>query len=174
VTAPDYAAAIVGWRSWTVLETPDGWRLCSPAFTTLWPPGAGVVAACKHLSWTGRVEQTAASHEAPYESCGCGIYASKTASGAASFLIDHAMSRLGRRQCAVFGRVSLWGRVVEAEYGWRGELAYPERLYLLEERPDQAGAPVVRMRRLVDSLRCYGLPLETFAAERLLEFARAR
>jgi hypothetical protein len=35
------------------------------------------------------------------------------------------------RDPAVVGTVSLWGRIVEHEFGFRAELAYPQRLSLI-------------------------------------------
>jgi hypothetical protein len=165
--APDYAEPIVGWRCWSVLERAEATRLCSPAFTTVWPPRQELVARCKHLSWTGQVDDALPPvHEAPYDSCTCGIYAGQSASTAASFLIDNATARRRRRAAMVLGRVSLWGTVVEAEVGWRGRCAYPERLWLLAERERQDHD------ELATALECYGVPIELLPAGSLLEFAR--
>jgi hypothetical protein len=52
--------------------------------------------------------------------CSCGLYAVR----------DPGLLR-GARDPAVLGTVSLWGRIVEHELGFRGQLAYPQRLVLV-------------------------------------------
>jgi hypothetical protein len=52
------------------------------------------------------------------------------------------------------GEVSLWGRVIECERGFRASLAYPRRLYLPADGLHR------RRGRLVDDLEAYGVPVE--------------
>lgn len=113
---------IVGWRAWDLTdEAPDGPLLYAVgASEEAWRPGRAMEARCAlpHVLRRGR-----ASHRAPDPGCVCGIYATRSPS---SFV---------RRRPAwppptVVGTVSLWGRVIEHESGWRAASAYPARLAL--------------------------------------------
>jgi hypothetical protein len=91
------------------------------------------------------------------------------------------------RNPAVVGMVALWGRVVEHELGYRGELAYPQRLMLVCHLcfwlwgPSRSAArEVVRLRsgRLVPLCdehvqlsRRYGYPSRRFAGANEVEVA---
>jgi hypothetical protein len=55
----------------------------------------------------------------------------------------------------VVGSVRLWGEVHEHEYGWRAELAYPDRLYV-PSRPGERSAAI----EMAEQLRSYGVPVE--------------
>lgn len=59
--------------------------------------------------------------------CPCGIYAVREPQDAAGYVANFADMGVPR----AIGTVSLWGRVVEGEHGWRAEFAYPRRVYLL-------------------------------------------
>jgi hypothetical protein len=56
----------------------------------------------------------------PHFTCTCGLHAVNDP--------DHLRQS---RDPAVLGTVSLWGRIVEHERGFRAELGYPQRLRLL-------------------------------------------
>ena len=105
------AEPIIGWRLWHV----DGDRLRS------WTRGT---------PWAGRTRFTARCrrHPAPRLGHRCGVYALRTREQAEALLAS--LPALPLRPVAL-GRVSLWGRVVENEHGWRGELAYPYDLELI-------------------------------------------
>lgn len=74
------------------------------------------------------------------------------------------------------GTVALWGRVVEADAGWRGGLAYPTALLV----------PTGRWRRIVSAalwpyrhsprevarhLEAYGVPVDVVTLDRSLDAA---
>ena len=113
--APDYAAALIGWRVWCVVETARGLRLASVIRDQFWPVEIEAVARCEE------------PHAAPDLHCCCGIHAAKTPATVRSYL-------RGRNEPAtitrVLGRVSLWGQVVEHEQGWRASHAYPLALFV--------------------------------------------
>jgi hypothetical protein len=122
---PTYVGpAIIGWRSWRVLAhaavgQPLSYRLCAcgtQGIPKAWEPRAATQAVCGTFH---------ASHEAPWESCHCGIHAYADEADArahwATFVEHNATGLLGW----AFGRVSLWGRIVEHETGWRAQYAYP-------------------------------------------------
>jgi hypothetical protein len=56
-------------------------------------------------------------HYAPHDGCTCGIYATKSPE-----LTDWCPG--------VYGEVYLWGTVVEHDFGWRAQYAYPKRFVL--------------------------------------------
>jgi ATP-dependent Clp protease, protease subunit len=67
----------------------------------------------------------------------------------------------------VLGRLSLWGKVVECQRGWRGERAYrPASTFLCSARKDACCSPAVPGRRPSRSqLGSYGVPIESVACE---------
>jgi len=56
--------------------------------------------------------------------CTCGIYGSKS--------LEH-LPKYGFERSRIQGQVSLWGTVVEHQYGWRAQYAYPKSFSLLPE-----------------------------------------
>jgi hypothetical protein len=113
---------IVGWRSWDLSDGAAG-PLLHPVggSTEVWRPRAALIARCSLGPFGGRLRRR---HEAPDPTCGCGIYA------------VGSIDAFERRRPAwppppVIGTVSLWGRVVAHERGWRAERAYPARLRLV-------------------------------------------
>jgi hypothetical protein len=139
VFAPDYAAPLVGWRSWLAVWVEGRVRLCSPIYSTLWPPRQATSAVCRA---TGRWPVPgAAEHAAPQERCRCGIYASDSPLTAAALVSSaHLREPEYRVEQPVFGRVSLRGSVVECEHGFRAACAYPAALYV-PALPDETEAP---------------------------------
>jgi hypothetical protein len=143
VKAPDLAEPLRGWRAWRVTESRAGLRLCSVIYDEVWTPGQPLRATCA----AGEGE-----HRSPAAGCGCGIYASRSSTAAARYLIGRNDPFVRHR---VVGVVSLWGAVFEGAGGWRAELAYPNRLWV----PHTPGSDeIARM------LRSYGVPVETIAA----------
>ncbi len=124
---------IVGWRLWHVRRHEDAYRLES--FT--W----------HHVSWPARrrFEARCPRHgrEAPVANHECGIYAFRTRQLAEDLLRrytgvrQHYGRRFAelpplRRGCPIaLGRVSLWGRVLTRENGFRAQFAYPYELLLI-------------------------------------------
>jgi hypothetical protein len=101
-TAPDCIFPIVGSRAWR-------WNALGLHSLNWcpWHPGEPFTAECERQG----------CHEGPRTECTCGVYASKS--------LDH-LCRNGYMEARVHGEVSLWGRVVEHEYGWRAQFAYPK------------------------------------------------
>jgi hypothetical protein len=129
---------LLGWRIWRVrrleslgderpLRLAAVGRLGIPKF---WEPRVPNRAVCSNYR---------TSHEAPWPTCRCGIYGFKERERAESALRRYARGDLSGW---VLGRVSLWGRVVESQHGWRSQFAYPYELALY-----------TRNRRLVRELR---------------------
>jgi hypothetical protein len=111
-SAPGLLETVAGWRVWRV---DPRYRLRSVLREDVWEPLRPLVAACEK------------AHAAPVESCGCGVYAVLRPEQARPYLVGRNSPEGVYR---VIGRVALWGRVVECEQGWRGERAYPVRLWV--------------------------------------------
>jgi hypothetical protein len=148
--APDVyvGPAFVGWRSWRILPferlgEPESVRLCASGtrgIPKVWEPGQATRALC------GKFKTT---HEAPWPGCECGVYAYRTREAAEAHLESF---RVGNKEGVLgwaFGQVSLWGRIVECEHGWRSEQAYP---YAIEVHAEPHVAALVR--------RLYGVDVE--------------
>jgi len=113
---------VVGWRVWNVWDAADGPVLLpAGSGSDAWPRRRPLEARCSvPRVLTGR----RARHEAPGIDCRCGVYASAS------------LDVVTREWPAwpsppVVGRVSLWGRTIAHERGWRARFAYPVRLRLV-------------------------------------------
>jgi hypothetical protein len=116
---------LVGWRIWRV--TDDGLR--ATVWDADWPARTRFEASCRRgggAYWQGEHEPADERHRPPEPGCECGIYAFKHREDA---------ELLAREKVAgdviALGRVSLWGRVIETELGYRAEYAHPYDLILL-------------------------------------------
>jgi hypothetical protein len=155
--APDYVEPVVGWRLWHALESSGSWRLWSLFQSTSWPQRKPLVAECRRLRlaiWPF----SRSAHEAPQERCRCGIYA--TSLEELELVPPHQIVL----PCAhpVIGTVSLWGRVVECERGWRASRGYPERLYVPVLELD-----IARATHVAFELAAYGVPVHVLDAATL-------
>lgn len=155
IGAPDYAEAIEAWRVWRIAETKDGYRLGSVVKPTLWPPGEALAAECLRTSplagWLRRKRGRA--HEIPDEGCECGVYAAYLPE--IGRYLDEPPQRLSAAR--VLGQVSLWGKVVECQRGFRAARAYPLRIYVPVDSSLHRG---LRWEELVAGLEVYGIPVE--------------
>jgi hypothetical protein len=95
-------------------------------------------------------------HEAPAATCACGIYATSLRR-----LGSYLQDRGDRATCYVFGRVRLWGTVVECEQGWRASRAYPAEVFV----PALARSSAARAsaEEIADALNCYAVPVAVLA-----------
>jgi len=160
--APDYVDPTVGWRCWLVAEIRGQPRLVSVVYHAVWEPGQELKAEC--LRWRPQLlrpwRRRPPDHGAPRGRCSCGVYAADSIERALVYLdpyLEHEPLRfplLGR----VLGRVSLWGRVVECERGWRGSHAYPEHIYVPTTGGD--GKPVSHVEEIALGLTDYRVPVE--------------
>lgn len=124
---PDLAEPIGGWRVWRLGLGGGTPTLHAPVRGTPWPAGAATTATCP-----------ARCRQAPTPGCRCGLYALAGLPVLRRWTMDGG---------AILGCTALWGRVLEAEHGWRGEQAYP--LVLLVPaflcRPDPFLARTLRL-----------------------------
>jgi hypothetical protein len=157
VKAPDYVEPVQGWRVWLVVRDRGRLRLASVMYPTLWIPGREKTARCRRGDPSRQGPGPAWSHVSPAPRCGCGIYASKTVEHAASYFDGFGP---GERQPVfrVIGRVALWGRVIEAEHGFRASHAYPSHLYV--PATCLSGAPGATPFEIATGLAAYGTPIE--------------
>jgi hypothetical protein len=131
---------LVGWRCWFVLPE-EG--LLRPIFKRglVWKPREAIQALCpEHL------------HEIPDEDCKCGVW-----TVCHPMLLDEIgwtsapPQGIGKLPgVMVVGEVSLWGKILQHERGWRASSAYPRHLYAFTE--DALLAETLRER--------YGVPVE--------------
>jgi hypothetical protein len=121
--APDFTLPVVGWRMWLASRQGSSCALRSPLQRTTWPMHEPLEARCAipQIRWPRRPP-----HHAPQFTCECGIYAAMWRSFAPQFRPGVAHNG----QLPVVGEVSLWGDIVEAECGWRGQYAYPACLFI--------------------------------------------
>jgi hypothetical protein len=137
VWAADSVPPAEGWKIWRV-ENEDGRvRLRSVLYGSLWAPERAAVADCKKLR---RVR-----HDAPSPGCECGIHAAKELPEWSHYL------RVGSGE-RVFGRVLVWGSLVEGKRGWRGAFAYPASIVV--------PAAVHDAEAVGEGLLAYGVPVE--------------
>jgi hypothetical protein len=114
---------ITGWRMWAI----GGGRLIAISQETPWPVRQVFQAVCE-----GGDNH---SGPAPDRDCNCGIWAFKTMEDLVAGLNrDHV------HDLRVFGKVALWGRVIETTKGYRAEKAYPTELWLMKPGLEQLGA----------------------------------
>lgn len=97
------------------------YRLRSLTRPEFWPTRARMEAVCS------REGPSAHRYSAgPEADCECGIWAFRSNQSAERTLLDYAQS--GR--VLALGPVSLWGRIIEQEHGWRAQFAYPVDIQL--------------------------------------------
>lgn len=135
---PDGIEPLVGWRYWRAGE---GW-LCSLNKFKTWPAGRPLRAQCPLAMDHGPL---------PGEQCGCGIYAAIDLPTLKELVQPDLESPL------VVGEVSLWGKVIPAELGFRAELASPRRLWVVNDSVATPEGPADASLALAAR---YGIPVE--------------
>lgn len=147
-----YTEPILGWRLWQVRRHAEEYRLESLTWHHVaWPAGM-------------RLEATCAVHRdgAPVSEHECGIHAFTTRELAEDLLRRYTgvRQRYGRHhelpppapgRPIALGRVSLWGRILARDKGFRAQYAYPYDVFLIGGSEEIAHA----LRRLyaVDVVR---------------------
>lgn len=151
------ADPVIAWRRWVVVRVDDRYRLASWTHPTIWEPGEPVRAQ-DPARWRRSKHRDG---RAPREKCYCGIYAFRRP--------EHAMGWDTGPIVTALGQVALWGRTIVHTGGYRGELAYPQRLRIVDHGDawvgtDQAYRSDCRqcytLHPLLNDKRArYGLPL---------------
>jgi len=149
---PDAITPIVGWRYWR-LGDGEGLLRSLTGRHQQWEPGQALRARCRfdevdRSDWRYRMVSgfSPEAHPAPSEGCTCGLYAARS-------LEDLRGQMLFGLNRMVVGEVSLWGKVIPGQRGFRAEYAYPERLSVFE-------GVINRDPGALDSLSAYGVPVE--------------
>lgn len=121
---PDLVDPIVGWRCWEVGY--DGHLIALNAggghTSSVWEPRNAKRAVCNRHSnglYFGEAPKPTHTH-GPYDGCSCGFYAAKLLAKAQWPSANYA-----------YGRVAMWGKVIEHEGGYRAEYAYPVEVILV-------------------------------------------
>lgn len=116
LTRPNYLDRKVAYRVWrwaaTGLHSLNG---------ESWLPGRPIEGRCRIASAAHDVRGAGCANEIPDRKCTCGVYAANN--------IDH-LRQYGYYERGIHGEVSLWGRLVEHNLGWRAQFAYPKSLFL--------------------------------------------
>jgi hypothetical protein len=104
----------IGWRVWRIHRR-HGQVVLQSMNGAFWPTQRPMTATCPR-------------HTAPGEGCACGIYAVTT------------MARLrdeftyGGTIAFAVGEVALWGDVIVADWGYKAQFAFPQRLLVDHRR----------------------------------------
>jgi hypothetical protein len=154
--APDFMAPLEAWRAWRVVEHDGELSLASVVKRTLWPPRRPFVASCLRPRIPSDWLRRRRPHEAPAETCECGIYATRLEL-CGEYLTDSPPPAFAR----VIGRVAIWGTVVECELGFRASHAYPVALYIPEDASRRASPEEIASR-----LARYGISIELVPTDR--------
>jgi hypothetical protein len=144
--APDFIEPVVGWRAWRIGGSFEEPSLLGAFHMQTWPPLEPVAAVCRALRFPWR-----AAHAAPEERCACGVHGAQFEHFAAGY---PSMAPPGL-YFPVLGPVAMWGKIVVTRFGWRGEFAYPQRLYV-----PIVGRRLHLTRRLAAGLERYGVGVE--------------
>ena len=134
-----YLEPILGWRAWKV----EHGRLYSTVFGTLWPERHRLEATCG-LGGRSSPGGLRGVHEAPSAGCQCGIYALMAPEDA-----EYLARQITPPDVPAVGRVSLWGRVIETERGYRAQYAYVYDVMLVGVTGEEA--QTVRNRYAIDA-----------------------
>lgn len=137
--SPDMVEVITAWRAWDVKLTNEGWRLDALGKNCVWEPRKEISARCLNNNSIllpnpyGLHPTSQLGHPAPQMNCDCGVWAFKN--------LDDLVAAIGNKYktVRVLGSVSLWGRVIETENGYRAQYAYPSELWLLDESLEELG-----------------------------------
>jgi hypothetical protein len=151
---PDFIEPVIGWRVWRISHRRPEAGLMSAIIRTRWPRLQPLQATCEVFRPIWRRRRP---HEVPEPDCTCGIHAAPLS----TLEQQLAGTPLGRKPYLAIGRVALWGRVVECEQGWRAELAYPEKLFVIMP-PD---AEPETGSRVASGLASYGVDVTVAVAE---------
>jgi len=174
---PDAVEPVVGWRCWRLHDSPGGFTLASACRPVRWEPGRPLEARCE------------LGHVPPSRGCSCGIYAAAGPRLPHTYLPPHVKAAdrirtqaiLGYDVVMAVGLADLWGDVVECEWGWRAQFAYPKSLYLptgvRHFRRSPASVEIFDSARLAAALsELYRIPVvvtRSLKPEALIREARA-
>jgi hypothetical protein len=154
---PDAIEPVIGWRAWIywprfVPGKPEVMSLTN--YEVVWRPGEPMVARCPS-GWHEPPGPGLWYADDPKDRCSCGVHALASPQDGRWPFGDRELYRCPD-SVGLIGRVALWGRVIEGEYGWRAQYAYPREFVVLEReswRPPYGGV------NPWDHLREFGVPV---------------
>lgn len=150
---PDLIQPIIGWRIWRTHISPHDPLLFSlfscPTFSFHWRPGRKFVAQ-HDIDLGGDCRGLVNSN------CSCGIYAFKDFLRAFSYLVGIRHRLQSDSFDVAVGTVSLWGKVIECERGYRAQYAYPRHVYL----------PITASGQIRDIADTFSIPIGIYASMR--------
>lgn len=122
---PDVVEPIIGLRAWVINH-----GFLASSYTSRnsfggahWPAREKFSAACEiYRGLPTYSDRKHVVHEAPKQDCSCGVYACER---------ELEIQYNAENGPFVWGRVALWGRVVQHNKGWRAQYAYPVSLVLV-------------------------------------------
>lgn len=148
---PDYVQPLVGWRVWKVwvprLDADSCPVFSSVILDTPWAPR-------RKFSAEHSFDLGARCHGLLEMHCSCGVYAFQDPLQAFVYLMKARDRLLGMSVEVALGSVSLWGRVIECELGYKAEYAYPCHIYL----------PAAFARHLPKVSAAFGVPAGMYAS----------
>jgi hypothetical protein len=148
---PDLIQPLEGWRVWKILILPFNYEripvLRSVILDTPWMPRRKAVA--EHNFDLGAKCQGLLK-----SSCSCGVYAFKDPGEAFKYLLSVRDRLAGMSVDTALGTVSLWGKVVECERGYRAQYAYPHHIYV----------PATAYHQMSDVSSAFGVPVGVHAS----------
>jgi hypothetical protein len=132
----DAGPVITAYRAWQAgFVNHDQLRLVALGSRMIWEPRQKVEAECRPLG-----TPTHGRHRSPEFNCWCGVWGFSNLEKLLSALVTYRVSAIGK--------VSLWGRVIETEDGYRAQYAYPQELWLPDRTLENIGL-------------IYGVPVRT-------------
>jgi len=148
---PDFVEPLLGWRAWKVWAPLSGSDGC-PGFSSVildtpWAPR-------RRFSAEHSFDLGAKCRGLLGLDCSCGVYAFNDPLEAFVYLMRVRDRLLGMSVEVAIGTVSLWGKVVECELGYKAEYAYPHHLYL----------PASFARFLPSVSSAFGVPAGVYAS----------
>ena len=190
VSIADYPGTLEGWRVWLVkrhsiryFDNAWGVRrkrtgpylLKSVVSEEYWRPRQPMVADCNQTpGYLFDLTHENGDHTSPDRSCKCGIYAVESLAKLMEVYESWSsfMSRIEiERHAAVVGRVSLWGKVIPGEHGWRAQYAYPAHLYIVKSI---LGDLLNRSLPIYEDLQNYGVPVDFISPSEMLAELKER
>lgn len=119
---PDSLTPITAWRAWALTQDAGEYRLKALGQHSIWLPKKKIEATCA---------KGGTNHPAPHFSCECGVWCFKT--------LELLLPALEGYTVPILGNVSIWGRIIETDKGFRAQYAYPKELWLLDKNHEQIG-----------------------------------
>lgn len=131
-----YVEPLETWRMWKFGYTYDDRQIPDLPFNTVLKEprlvSTGInISSISQTPWKPKAKTPAVhwreekAHRAPQVACKCGYWSFKKP-------VDLVTNFFGQYTTNVFGKVSIWGRVIEGSIGYRSEYAYPIEVWVYQ------------------------------------------